>query len=187
MSAVGSGEARRVSYRFLEASGLPMAYADAGFGLCWLSLNRERPTALDSLAHWCARHEPTAERVEDGELLPALAQQLCDYVAGELEEFDVKLDERGTPFQRQVWTALRRIPFGVTVTYADLAGQLGKPGAARAVGSANGANPIPIVTPCHRVVARGGLGGFSGGLDVKRRLLGLESGTEQPSLFEGFE
>lgn len=169
--------------RFLEVGGLPLAYADAGHGLCWLSLRGEREASLAALEHWRAKHAPESEVVEDPKLLPEVARQLEDYAAGRREDFDVPLDERGTPFQRQVWAALRRIPFGRTVTYGELAEQLGKPGAARAVGTANGSNPIPIVTPCHRVVARDGLGGFTGGLDLKRRLLGLEGRASQ-SLFE---
>ena len=86
-----------------------------------------------------------------------------------------ELDLAGSDFDRQVWRALVEIPWGETVTYGELAARLGKPGAARAVGSANGRNPIPILVPCHRVVASGGLGGYSGGLDVKRWLLAHEA------------
>jgi O-6-methylguanine DNA methyltransferase len=170
--------------RFIEVGGLPLAYADAGHGLCWLSLRGDREASLSALEHWRAKHAPGAEVVESHDLLPEVARQLEDYVAGRRECFDVALDERGTAFQRQVWAALRRIPFGRTVTYGELAEQLGRPGAARAVGTANGSNPIPIVTPCHRVVARDGLGGFAGGLELKRRLLGLEV-RPRPSNFEG--
>ncbi len=104
-----------------------------------------------------------------------LREQLSAYLAGDDVAFDVPLRPVGTPFQQQVWSALRRIPFGATVSYGDLARELGRPGGARAVGQANGANPIPIVIPCHRVVARHGLGGFSGGLHRKERLLALEN------------
>lgn len=169
--------------RFLEVGALPLAYADAGYGLCWLSLRGEREASRAALEHWRAKHAPGAEVLEDAGLLPAVARQLEEYFNGRREDFDVPLDERGSPFQRQVWAALRRIPFGQTITYGELAERLGRLGAARAVGAANGANPIPIVTPCHRVVARGGLGGFAGGLDLKRRLLGLE-GQGTPPLFE---
>lgn len=104
-----------------------------------------------------------------------LREQLVAYLAGDLVAFDLDLRPEGTPFQQQVWSALRRIPFGQTVSYGDLARELGRPGGARAVGQANGANPIPIVIPCHRVVARNGLGGFSAGLHRKERLLALEN------------
>ena len=102
-------------------------------------------------------------------------RQLGQYFAGQRESFDLPLSVRGSEFQKQVWQALRQIPFGQAVSYGRLATTLGRPGAARAVGQANGANPIPIVVPCHRVIAgNGGLGGFSGGLAAKRWLLAHE-------------
>jgi methylated-DNA-[protein]-cysteine S-methyltransferase len=102
--------------------------------------------------------------------------QLEAYFAGRLQRFDLALAPEGTPFQRQVWTALRTIPYGETVSYGELARHVGRPTASRAVGAANGRNPIPIVIPCHRVVgADGSLTGFGGGLAIKRRLLELES------------
>lgn len=104
--------------------------------------------------------------------------QLEQYFAGERIEFDLPLEVSGTAFQREVWLALARIPYGETVSYAELAGMVGRPTAFRAVGQANGSNPIPIVLPCHRVVASGGgIGGYGGGLDMKRRLLALEGAT----------
>jgi methylated-DNA-[protein]-cysteine S-methyltransferase len=105
-------------------------------------------------------------------------RQLAEYFAGARRAFDLPLDLRGTPFQLRVWEALLRIPYGETRTYGQLAAQIGHPGAARAVGAANGANPVAIIVPCHRVVASGGgLGGYGGGLDRKEFLLGLESGS----------
>jgi methylated-DNA-[protein]-cysteine S-methyltransferase len=105
-------------------------------------------------------------------------RQLAEYFAGARRAFDLPLDLRGTPFQLRVWQALLRIPYGETRTYGQLAAQIGHPGAARAVGAANGANPVAIIVPCHRVVASGGgLGGYGGGLDRKEFLLGLESGS----------
>ena len=99
-------------------------------------------------------------------------------------EFQLPLDLRGTPFQRKVWNALLDIPYGETRSYAQLARSIGVPNAFRAVGAANGANPISIVIPCHRVISSGGgLGGYGGGLPLKRRLLALESGTCR-SLFD---
>lgn len=111
-----------------------------------------------------------AERILDDAV-----QQLEDYFAGRLRSFDVPLDVDGTPFQRRVWKELLRIPFGKTVSYRDIARRIGKPAAVRAVGGANGRNPVCIIVPCHRVVAAdGGIGGYSGGLEMKRRLLALE-------------
>jgi methylated-DNA-[protein]-cysteine S-methyltransferase len=102
------------------------------------------------------------------------AEQLEEYFAGRRTSFDLVLEPSGTPFQLSVWWALADIDYGHTVTYAELARRVGRPAAARAVGQANGANPLPIFLPCHRVVATGGLGGYGGGLDAKRRLLALE-------------
>ena len=101
--------------------------------------------------------------------------QLAAYFARRLRRFDITLAVDGTPFQRAVWSALADIPFGETVSYGELTRRVGRPGAARAVGVANGANPIPIVIPCHRVIgADGKLTGYGGGLWRKRRLLDLE-------------
>ena len=103
------------------------------------------------------------------------ASELAEYFAGKRRKFTVPLDLHGTPFQLQVWQTLRRIPFGKAVSYGEEARMLGKPKAARAVGSANGRNPVPIIVPCHRVVAGdGSLGGYSAGLPMKRKLLALE-------------
>lgn len=102
-------------------------------------------------------------------------RQLAEYFAGRLAEFTLALDVSGTPFQRSVWDALRTIPFGETRSYTQIANQIGRPRAVRAVGAANGKNPLSIVAPCHRVLgANGDLTGFAGGLDVKARLLAHE-------------
>jgi methylated-DNA-[protein]-cysteine S-methyltransferase len=104
------------------------------------------------------------------------ARQLRAYFAGQLREFDLPLAPGGTPFQQKVWAALREIPYGETVTYAELAAAVGREGAARAVGAANGRNPISVVVPCHRVIGAGGaLTGYGGGLRRKRLLLDLEA------------
>jgi methylated-DNA-[protein]-cysteine S-methyltransferase len=103
------------------------------------------------------------------------AIQLDEYFAGNRTEFDLPLRLEGTDFQRDVWVALGEIPYGKTISYAELASMVRRPTAFRAVGQANGKNPIPIVLPCHRVIATGGgIGGYGGGLDMKRRLLALE-------------
>lgn len=101
--------------------------------------------------------------------------QLREYFAGKRKSFTVPLAPEGTEFQKSVWMQLRKIPFGETITYGEQARRLGKPSAARAVGAANGKNPISILVPCHRVIgATGSLTGFAGGLDVKQKLLALE-------------
>ena len=115
---------------------------------------------------------PEADWQQDDDALREAALQLDAYFAGELREFELPVDPGGTAFQRNVWQALQTIPYGITVSYGELAQQLKKPTATRAVGAANGANPVPIVIPCHRVIgADGSLTGFGGGLDIKRWLL----------------
>jgi len=101
--------------------------------------------------------------------------QLQAYFAGELEKFDLQLAPEGTPFQLSVWRRLCDIPYGATVSYGELANRIGNPKACRAVGLANGSNPIPVVIPCHRVIGSNGkLTGYGGGLPVKEKLLALE-------------
>jgi methylated-DNA-[protein]-cysteine S-methyltransferase len=113
--------------------------------------------------------------VEDAERTAEVRRQLEEYFAGRRQTFDLPLAPEGTSFEKTVWEELRRIPFGETRSYAEVARAIGRPGAARAVGRANGANPIPVVVPCHRVIgADGSLTGFGGGLDAKARLLELE-------------
>ena len=105
-------------------------------------------------------------------LLEQARAQLAEYFAGERRHFDLPLEPRGTPFQREVWSALRGIPFGATRSYAEMAAALGRPSASRAVGGANGRNPLSIVVPCHRVIgANGALTGYAGGIARKEWLL----------------
>jgi len=102
-------------------------------------------------------------------------QQLAEYFDGSRKQFDLPLDFEGTIFQKSVWAALLRIPYGETRTYAQIAIEIGNPNATRAVGAANGKNPLSIIVPCHRVIgSSGGLTGFAGGLGIKRQLLDLE-------------
>ncbi len=139
---------------------VPLTATTTGHRLVAIELGCEGPRAPEALFE----HE--------------VARQLRAYLSGDRTAFDLPVDLRGTEFQRQVWQVLLQIPYGSTITYAELARRVGNPKAARAVGAANGRNPIPIVVPCHRVVAAGGkLGGYGGGLDLKRRLLALEQRT----------
>jgi len=120
------------------------------------------------------RLEPLVEDPSDPILIET-ERQLASYFAGKLKAFDVPLDFKGTAFQKSVWAALLTIPFGETRSYGDIARQIGRPTASRAVGAANGKNPISIIAPCHRVIgSTGALTGFAGGLATKERLLGLE-------------
>jgi methylated-DNA-[protein]-cysteine S-methyltransferase len=129
-------------------------------------------------------YEPTRTGwSEDPTAFDGAVDQLQAYFAGELTEFELELDMQGTEFQRRVWQALRTIPFGETRSYGEIAAQVGAPGAARAVGLANGHNPIAIIVPCHRVIgASGNLTGYGGGLDRKRSLLALETSRRSPTL-----
>ncbi|MEU9851016.1 methylated-DNA--[protein]-cysteine S-methyltransferase [Streptomyces sp. NPDC047985] len=125
------------------------------------------------------RHRPPEETFGEPDLRPftETIRQLDAYFAGELREFDLPLCLDGTPFQRSVWAQLQMIPYGETRSYGELAESLGKPGASRAVGLANGKNPVGIIVPCHRVIgASGSLTGYGGGLDRKQRLLAFEKG-----------
>ncbi len=135
----------------------------------------ERDGEITGLHFDVCSPDPEADWVEDDAPFVELRRQLDEYFRGDRTEFDLRLAPEGTEFQRSVWAALSRIPYGATVSYKDIAIAIGKPAAVRAVGGANGRNPIPIVIPCHRVVAAdGGLGGFSPGLDYKVKLLALE-------------
>jgi methylated-DNA-[protein]-cysteine S-methyltransferase len=118
-------------------------------------------------------------------VLEEAAAQLRAYFSGQLRDFDLPLAPHGTPFQQRVWRALRQIPYGRTCSYSEIAALIDEPGKARAVGVANGRNPIAIIIPCHRVIgADGDLVGYGGGLKTKRWLLELESGVATLPLFQ---
>ena len=135
------------------------------------------------------RHGPGPERLGErvADAAPAAREQLAAYFAGDLREFSVEVLLRGTEFQSRVWAALRDIPYGTTCSYGELAVAIGAPTAVRAVGLANGKNPVSIVVPCHRVVgANGSLTGYGGGTERKRALLALEGAavvSRDPALF----
>ena len=120
---------------------------------------------------------PPEGAVEGGsDILDSAVTQIREYFAGARTTFDLPLDLGGTPFQQKVWLELATIPFGTTISYGEQARRIGRPQAARAVGAANGRNPVPVVLPCHRVIGSGGaLTGFGGGLDTKRTLLRHEA------------
>ena len=118
---------------------------------------------------------PVAMQTSTNHLIRETCKQFDEYFAGRLKKFDLPLSTKGTPFQQAVWKQLQEIPYGETISYSQLAKAVDNPKACRAVGSANGKNPIPIIIPCHRVIASdGSLGGFACGLDVKIQLLNLE-------------
>jgi methylated-DNA-[protein]-cysteine S-methyltransferase len=119
---------------------------------------------------------PDRDWIEDKSPFKEVIRQMQSYFEAKLTDFDVPLVLEGTEFQLQVWRNLRKIPYGETISYGQLAKRIGNPDAARAVGLANGSNPIPIIIPCHRVIgSNGSLTGFGGGLPVKKKLLALES------------
>ncbi len=120
---------------------------------------------------------PDDDAIEDAALFRDAVEQLRAYFVGELKEFTLKLNPEGTPFQQRAWAELRKIPYGETISYGEQARRLGDPKACRAVGAANGQNPLGIIVPCHRVIGSNGkLTGFAGGLDAKAWLLQHETG-----------
>ena len=154
----------RLSYTYLESPiGTLLLAADANGLQEILFSTYGRP----------ARPDPAWQ--EDAPALAEVVRQLKAYFAGEQENFDLSLAPQGTPFQQKVWSELQKIPYGETTSYGELARRIGNPNASRAVGLANGSNPIPIVIPCHRVIGSNGkLTGYGGGLPIKEKLLALE-------------
>jgi methylated-DNA-[protein]-cysteine S-methyltransferase len=149
----------------------PLSLVGTGDALTAIWLPSERD-GLDPDPSWIEQAAPFAEAV----------RQLDAYFAGTLRRFDLRLAPAGTPFQQRVWQALVEIPYGETISYAELARRIGQPAAVRAVGAANGRNPLAIVVPCHRVIGSDGrLVGYGGGLAVKATLLDLERGTRRPA------
>ena len=139
-------------------------------GVCRLDFRTSEKKFLKELKRTVA-----GEIVKSPRMNQKALSQLRKYVEGRLKRFDCRLDLQGTPFQRKVWKALLKIPYGRTRSYQDIARSIGHPKAFRAVGNANGSNPVSIIAPCHRVIeSNGGLGGYGHGLKVKKRLLEFE-------------
>lgn len=147
--------------------------AASGAGLCRLALGRESDEAFQA---WLSRvMRPSRLVYQRSPLIEAALDELAAYLSGQLQTFKIPLDLHGTPFQKRVWVEVTGVPFGATATYGEIAARIGHPKAFRAVGAANGANPLPVFVPCHRIVgADGGLHGYGGGLDIKAALLQLE-------------
>jgi len=161
-------------YQFIPSPVGPLLLAADAQGLRLVEFNSPR--------HPMRRGDDWREG--DNDVLRETRAQLDGYFAGRRRTFDLPLAPRGTEFQRAVWHTLATIPYGGTISYAQLAMRVGKPSAMRAVGAANGRNPLPIVIPCHRVIGKGGsLTGFGGGIERKRFLLELASGQRQTGLF----
>ncbi len=160
-----------MKYRLFDSPVAPLLLAGDDEGLRFVLFSRGRQSA-----------QPPPDWQPDRGSLREAVRQLTAYFAGKLRSFDLPLAPRGTVFQQQVWRALQQIPYGETASYGELAKRIGNPNAVRAVGLANGANPISIIIPCHRVIgSNGSLTGYGGGLPIKRALLALEQGRS--SLF----
>lgn len=154
-----------------------MRVASTDRGLAYVRLPSEEGRGLSGFLQRFARRPSLVDAFAPNR--PAIAQ-IRDYLEGKRTDFDLSLDLRATDFQRRVYEAVAAIPYGEVRSYAEVARAIGHPSAVRAVGAANGANPLPLVVPCHRVVGSGGhLGGYGGGLPLKRRLLAMES--ERPT------
>jgi len=163
----------------VEKPGLKYSYVDTPIGAILIAGD-----GTSIIETYFAGARPKPDWIRDDEAFAEAAAQLRAYFAGGRKAFDLPLAPRGTEFQRSVWSALLEIPYGQTTTYSAIAETISRPAAVRAVGAANGANPIPIIIPCHRVIgANGSLTGFGGGLDVKRTLLALEARVAGQTLF----
>ncbi len=150
-------------------------YMDSPIGRLLLA-GEEGNLAFIGFPEGKGRLEPQPGWIEDSAPFAETMRQLAEYFAGERRDFDLPLRPHGTDFQLEVLDALREIPYGETASYADIAQRLGRPKAVRAVGAANGRNPLPIVIPCHRVIgSNGSMTGFGGGIDTKVALLRLEA------------
>ncbi|MFP4975010.1 methylated-DNA--[protein]-cysteine S-methyltransferase [Paenibacillus sp. CN-4] len=162
----------------LDLGGRPWTLIATGRGICRISFQHETE---ETLRDWAAKTVPGAEiRQDKGPFAEwGAVERMERYFAGQPETFaGIPLDVRGTAFQREVWLALGRIPYGEMISYKELAALVGRPQAMRAVGAANGKNPLPIILPCHRVIGTNGtLTGYRGGLVLKQELLELEGIT----------
>lgn len=156
----------KLRYRTVDSPVGPLTLAGSGSTLMHLRMADQS-------------HAPDRSGWEpDGDAFPDVADQLDAYFSGSLTEFDVEIRLGGTDFQRRVWSALQTIPYGQTRSYAEIAEQIGSPAAARAVGMANGRNPVSIIVPCHRVIgSTGAMTGYGGGVERKHALLALEAGV----------
>lgn len=160
-----------IRYQYIDSPVDPLLLAADEHGLQLIEFHTPRHP-MARLADWSEG---------DNAVLQAARVQLDEYFSGTRTQFDLPLAPQGTPFQTEVWHTLATIPYGETISYAQLAQRVGKPTAMRAVGAANGRNPLPIVLPCHRVIgADGSLTGFGGGLPTKQFLLELEGALARP-------
>ncbi|MDZ5078133.1 methylated-DNA--[protein]-cysteine S-methyltransferase [Nesterenkonia sp. HG001] len=163
-----------LSHTLLDSPVGQLALVTDGQALTGVYMQEHRHTTVKS---WGER----VDRKEAADVVQRAEEQLDEYFTGERQDFDLPLAAAGTEFQRAVWAGLREIPYGETWTYGQLASHLGRPGASRAVGLANGRNPISIIVPCHRVIgADGSMTGYGGGVPRKEQLLALERSGQLP-------
>ncbi len=159
-------EEKKVFYTSITLKGIKFNIYSSANGICRIELNKTSDKKF---------YTKKTKLQEDDPYLFNVVEQLKDYFAGKLKVFNVPLDLSGTPFQLRVWDELLKIPYGETASYKDIAIKLGDANLVRAVGRANGANPVPVIIPCHRVInSNGNLGGYSGGMDIKIKLLEIE-------------
>lgn len=163
----------RIYWSTLEHGQWQLYIAKTEKGLCYISSPGD---SFSELSVYIQKRFPAAIMEQNDHLLSGFKQELSAYLDGSQLEFSSPADIAGTAFRKQVWETLQKIPYGQTVTYSEIAEQIGKPSAVRAVASAIGANPLLIAVPCHRVISKNGtIGGYRGGLDFKRFLLDLET------------
>jgi O-6-methylguanine DNA methyltransferase len=162
----------KIYYSFFNSPILKRVFvASTQKGVCMVDFLTSEKTFLGKL-----KERFSGDITKDDRKNQKVLTQLKKFLKGELRRFDCSLDMKGTPFEKKVWSALARIPYGQTRSYKKVAETIGHPKAFRAVGNANGSNPVPLIIPCHRVIeSNGGLGGFGHGLKVKKQLLDLEN------------
>lgn len=167
-------EDQMISWSIIEYDLWQLYAAKTEKGLCYIGSPGQ---SYEEFAAWIQKHFPKANLIENEEALIPYIDELREYFEGSRRSFSLPIDIKGTPFQEEIWSALKQIPYGKTYTYSDIAELIGRPKAVRAVGSAIGANPVLITVPCHRVIGKNGaITGYRGGTEMKQYLLQLETG-----------
>ena len=161
-----------IEWTVLEQGQWTLYVAKTEKGLCYIG---SPESSFEEFTGYFAKRYPAASLVENKEALLPYVKELTAYFNGTKQTFSLPIDVKGTPFQEEIWQALQTIPYGKTVSYSEIAELINRPSAARAVGSAIGANPLLILVPCHRVIGKNGaISGYRGGMELKRFLLDLE-------------
>lgn len=168
-------EQRIIYWTISSINQYSFIFAKSNQGLCYIDCNDH---LYDSLKRWIKKHKLNDKLIQSKEPFILIIEKLKRYFKGEHIDFNEEIDLHGTCFQKSVWRNLQRIPYGKTITYSELAKQINRPKAVRAVANAIGANPLLIVIPCHRIIGKdGSLTGFRAGLKMKKELLSLESSS----------